>query len=150
MSKRPSTRPLSFIPFCAPLLVAEPPGGDGWIHEIKHDGYRSQLVVDGRSVCCFTRNGYDWSERYQPMIVAGAMLDCESAIIDGEMIVQGEDGRSDFEALAGAIRRAPRRLVFFAFDLLHLDGNDLRKRPLLERRALLRDAAGQRALANPA
>ncbi len=133
------SRTLSFVPFCAPTLVPQAPAGDGWIHEIKHDGYRCQIVIQGTSVRVFTRNGYDWTERYQPVAIAGAMLDCESAIIDGEMIVQDEQGRSDFEALAAAIRRAPARLVFFAFDLLHLDGQDLRKRPLLERRARLRD-----------
>jgi len=119
--------------------VTKPPASDRWIHEIKYDGYRSQLIIAGQDVCIFTRNGNDWTERYRPVAIAGAMLDCASAIIDGEMIVQGEDGRSDFEALAAAIWRAPRRLVFFAFDLLFLNGEDLRRMPLLERRTLLRE-----------
>lgn len=139
MSKRTASPPLSFIEPCQPLLVAEPPAGDRWIHEIKHDGYRTMLLVDREQARAFTRNGYDWTERYKPVIVAAALINARTAIIDGEMIVQAEDGRSDFEALAGAIRRAPARLVFFAFDLLHLDGEDLRKFPLIERRALLRE-----------
>ena len=130
---------LSFIEPCSPILVAEPPGGERWIHEIKHDGFRTQLIISGREVKAFTRNGYDWSERYRPVIVAGAMLECHSAIIDGEMIVQREDGTSDFEALSAIIRRAPKRLLFYAFDLLHLNGQDLRDLPLLERRELLRE-----------
>lgn len=139
MSKRPEYQPLFFVPPCQPTLVAEPPKGGGWIHEIKHDGYRTQLVIEPEQVRAFTKNGHDWTARYQPVIVAAAGLDVGTAIIDGEMIVQGKDGRSDFDALGAAIRRAPARLVFYAFDLLHLNGQDLTRLPLVERRALLRE-----------
>ena len=109
---------------------------------------RSSSSTAARSAV-FTRNGYDWSERYQPVIVAGAMLNCDRAIIDGEMIVQDENGRSDFGALAGAIRRAPKRLVFFAFDLLHLDGKDFRPETTLESRSALSKRAYRRASSDP-
>ena len=72
------------------------------------------------------------------MVEACGKLACKTAVIDGEMVVQDEHGITDFHALRSAIYTAPHRLVFFAFDLLHLDGQDLRGQPLMERRALLR------------
>jgi bifunctional non-homologous end joining protein LigD len=72
------------------------------------------------------------------VVEAAAKLSCQAAILDGEIIVQDENGLSDFDALRSAIHKAPRRIVFFAFDLLHLDGRDLRRTPLMERRAALR------------
>ena len=81
----------------------------------------------------------DWSESYAPVCEAARGLKCRSAIIDGEMIVQDETGRSSFSALRAAIRTAPERLAYYAFDLLHLDGADLRDRTLEDRRLLLQD-----------
>jgi len=72
--KRATPTNLSFIEPCSPILIAEPPTGERWIHEIKHDGFRTQLIISDREVRAFTRNGYDWTERYKPVIVAGAML----------------------------------------------------------------------------
>jgi bifunctional non-homologous end joining protein LigD len=85
----------------------------------------------------FTRGGYDWTDRYQPVSKACGSLASRSALIDGEIIVEDEDGVSEFDALQSAIRYQPHRLVFFAFDLLHLDGEDLRRKPLIDRRAKL-------------
>src|SRR6478736_4705706 len=82
--------------------VEQPPEGKHWIHEIK-------------------RNGYDWTDRYPSIVRAVANLRCQSAIIDGEAIVQGENGVSDFEALSSAMRRQPSSIILYAFDLLHLD-----------------------------
>ena len=76
--------------------VDKPPEGKHWIHEIKHDGYRSQVVIEGGQVRIFSRNGYDWSDRYPSIVRAAANLPCQSAIIDGEAIVQDGDGASDF------------------------------------------------------
>jgi bifunctional non-homologous end joining protein LigD len=118
--------------------VDEPPEGKHWIHEIKHDGYRSQLVIERGQVRVFSRNGHDWSDRYPSIVRAAASLRCKSAIIDGEAIVQDDDGRSDFESLQSAIRVRPHRIILYAFDLLHLNGKDLRQQTLLERRALLK------------
>lgn len=128
--------------FLAPLLpsaVDEPPRGEEWLHEIKYDGYRTLLIVDPQGVRAFSRRAVDWSDSYGPVCEAARELGCRSAIIDGEMIVQDETGRSDFGALRSAIRVSPDRLVFYAFDLLHLDGSDLRDRPIEDRRLLLRD-----------
>ena len=133
---------LGFIEPQIPTLTDQPPDGDGWIHEIKHDGYRL-LVLDGRSVRAFTRNGHDWSDRYPGILAAAARLGCRSAVLDGEVIVQAARGASDFEALQQAIRRRPHSLIFYAFDILHLDGNDLRRLPLIDRRAKLKKLIGE-------
>jgi bifunctional non-homologous end joining protein LigD len=119
-------------------LVDHPPRGEEWIHEVKHDGYRTQLVVDKGAVRAYTRNGFDWrSERYPGIVHAAAKLRCRSSIIDGELLVQDAQGVSDFEALMSAMRWEPR-LLFYAFDWLHLDGKDLRASPLVKRRAKLK------------
>ena len=138
-----------FIQPLAPTLVAEPPEGDAWIHEIKHDGYRTMLVIDRGKTTAYTRNGHDWTDRYSRIVQAAEKLACRSAVIDGELVIQDADGRSDFEGLRAAIAREPHRLILFAFDLLHLDGEDLRQRPLIERRALLRKLIGRKATRSP-
>jgi bifunctional non-homologous end joining protein LigD len=127
----------AFIAPQIPMLAAEPPHGQGWIHEIKHDGFRALLRIDRGKAQALTRNGYDWSDKYQRIVEACAKLTCGSVLIDGEVIVQNEKGVSDFAALRAAIEREPHRLVFLAFDLLFLNGQDLRRAPLLERRARL-------------
>ena len=82
------------------------------------------LIIERRKARAYTRNGFDWTERYPSIIKAAAQLGCRSAIIDGEVIVQDEHGVSDFEALKSAIRWRPQSLIFCAFDLLHLNGKD--------------------------
>jgi len=114
-----------------------PPAGPNWIHEIKHDGFRTLLRIDRGEVRAFTRGGLDWSDKYGRVIDACSKLKCQSALIDGEIIVQDKNGLSDFAALRAAIEGAPHRLVMFAFDLLFLDGQDLRRLPLIERREKL-------------
>jgi bifunctional non-homologous end joining protein LigD len=119
--------------------VPEPPSGDGWIHEIKHDGYRTLLVIDGGKVRAFSRHGRDWTGPYRRVVEACTRLSCKSALLDGEIVVQDENGLSDFDPLRSAIHKAPHRIVFFGFDLLHLDGQDLRRTTLMERRTALRE-----------
>ena len=133
----PLSRPPKFIAPQVPMLSAEPPEGDGWIHEIKHDGFRTLLRIDRSDIRAFTRGGHDWSDKYGRVIDACRKLGCRSALIDREIIVQDENGLSDFAALRAAIEGASHRLVMFAFDLLWL-GNDLRRLPLIERREKLR------------
>jgi bifunctional non-homologous end joining protein LigD len=125
--------------------VDQPPTGKHWIHEIKHDGYRSQVVIERGQARVFSRNGHDWSDRYPGIVRAAAGLRCKSAIIDGEAIVQDGDGRSNFESLQSAIRVRPYSIVLYGFDLLHLDGKDLRQQTLSERRALLKCLIGDDA-----
>ena len=107
--------------------VDQPPEGKHWIHEIKHDGYRCQVLLERGQARVFTRNGYDWSDRYPSIVRAAANLRCQSAIIDGEAIVQDGNGASDFEALSSAMRRRPHSIILYAFDLMHLNGKDLRQ-----------------------
>jgi bifunctional non-homologous end joining protein LigD len=129
---------LRFIEPQLPTLVSAPPQGRRWIHEIKHDGYRSQILIESGRVRILTRNGFDWSDRYPGIVGAAERLRCHSAIIDGEAIVQDGHGISDFNAMRSAMRWQPGRLMLYAFDLLHLDGQDLRFRSLEERRDRLR------------
>jgi len=135
--------PLKFIPTMQPKLVDLPPAGGDWLHEIKYDGYRIQLHIDGGNVTTFTRNGYDWTSKFGPIAKAAKGIPARQAIIDGEICVQDERGVTDFSALPSAIKSRPHDLVYFAFDFLWLDGEDLRPAPLEERRARLRMLVGQ-------
>ncbi|MER8862548.1 non-homologous end-joining DNA ligase [Mesorhizobium sp. M0751] len=138
MLAEPAVGRLSFIQFQMPTLVEKPPKGGGWIHEIKYDGYRTQLVIQPGAVQAFTRNGFDWTDRYSPIVRAAAELKAKRAIIDGEATVFGTTGHPDFQALRRELGKAEStKLVFHAFDLLHLDGKDLRQLPLLERKKAL-------------
>jgi len=91
---------LGFIPPQLPNLTDQPPEGEAWIHEVKHDGYRTIRMVERGSVRAYTRNGLDWSERYPGIVAAASRLPCRAAILDGEVIVQDRRGASDFEAPA--------------------------------------------------
>ncbi|WP_367118909.1 RNA ligase family protein [Mesorhizobium sp.] len=128
---------LAFIPPMLPTLVAKPPEGDDWIHEVKLDGYRSQIVINGPDVRIYTRRGLDWSEKYRDLVEAAKALNVETAIIDGETIVTNDAGLPDFAALRRAITRRQHDLYFVAFDLLHLNGHDLRDLGIEERREIL-------------
>ena len=128
---------VEFIAPMMPSLVDAPPEGGEWIHEIKYDGYRTEIAVNGSASKAFTRNGHDWTERYETVMRSARALRCQSALIDGEMCVQNERGVTDFGGLRKAIKGAPHRLVLFAFDLLTLNGRDLRGEPLIERRKRL-------------
>src|SRR5262245_37948122 len=130
---------LEFIKPQLATSVDHPLPRAGWIHEVKHDGYRILIIIEHGKARAYTRNGFDWTERYPGITKAAAKLECRSAIIDGEVIVQDERGVSDFDALKSAIRWHPQSLIFCAFDLLHFNAKDFCDRPLLERRAKLRD-----------
>ena len=130
---------LAFVEPMMPTLVDNPPEGEDWTHEVKFDGYRSQIVIDDAGTRIFTRNGHDWTAKYRPLVEATKRLDVESAIIDGEVIVTNAAGLSDFGALRSAIMKRPQDLYFVAFDLLHLNGHDLRRMGCEERRHILAD-----------
>ena len=130
----------AFFKFIEPQLaspVDQPPEGKHWIHEIKHDGYRCQVLLERGQARVFTRNGHDWSDRYPSIVRAAANLPCQSAIIDGEAIVQDGNGVSDFEALSSAMRWQADSIIVYAFDLMHLNGKDLRQQTLSVRRSIL-------------
>ncbi len=120
---------------CLPTRGTKVPAGPEWLHEIKHDGYRLIVVRDGARVRLFTRNGHDWTKRY-PLIVEAALRNRQTSfVIDGEAVLLGVDGVSDFNALHS--RRHDDEVQLYAFDVLALDGDDLRNLPLHLRMARL-------------
>ncbi|WP_244619900.1 RNA ligase family protein [Mesorhizobium sp. NFR06] len=127
---------LEFIPPQIPTLVEQPPGDEGWVHEVNLDGYRTQIIVDKDGVRLYSKNGRDWTTKYWPIALA-AELPCRAAILDGEVIVPGEKGAPDCPVLEAAIWNEPSQLVFVAFDILHLDGRNLASLPLLRRKQAL-------------
>jgi bifunctional non-homologous end joining protein LigD len=131
-----------FPGFVEPTLassIERAPTGERWIHEVKFDGYRVQLHLANAAIKLFTRRGHDWTHRFKKIASDAWHIKAGSAIIDGEVIVPDEKtGVSDFSVLQNELRGTSNRLVLYAFDLLYLDGFDLRKAPLHERKALLR------------
>jgi bifunctional non-homologous end joining protein LigD len=121
-------------------LVDAAPEGDQWLHEIKYDGYRMHARLDRGVVKLLTRTGLDWTSKYPPIAKAGAALDARQAYLDGELCGVGPDGITSFSMiqLASDADNAAG-FVFFLFDLLHLDGEDLAAWPLIERKARLRE-----------
>jgi bifunctional non-homologous end joining protein LigD len=125
--------------FIAPQLCRladKPPGGPGWVHEIKFDGYRMQMHAGRGGVRLLTRNGLDWSERFPALVKAGSSLD--PGIVDGELVALDAEGAPDFAALQAALSQGRTdHLIFFAFDLLYEGAENLRPLPLEERKARL-------------
>jgi bifunctional non-homologous end joining protein LigD len=136
---------LAFIKPCLAQEASTPPSGAQWVHEIKFDGIRVQALLAGRTVSLLTRNGLDWTDRLGLVVRELAELKVQNAIIDGEAIVANKSGVADFHGLQCEMRKGARaRIVLMAFDLLHLNGVDMRKRPLLDRKSSLRDILGER------
>ena len=114
------------------------PSGDRWIHEIKFDGYRVQVHLANEAVKVFTRRGNDWTNRFQKIADDAWHISAGSAIIDGEVVVPAADGTTDFSVLQNELKGKSTKIVLVAFDLLYLNGYDLRKLPLIERKAHLK------------
>lgn len=129
--RNPSTS--GFIEPCQPSPCPAPPSGDGWLHEIKHDGYRMMVARDGDRVRLYTRNGHDWADRFPAVVAAAIALKPTRFVIDGEVVVCGPDGRAMFNLLRTGSRRKPEA-VLFAFDLLIINDEDLRGRPIETRK----------------
>ncbi|MFW6323786.1 MAG: DNA ligase D [Desulfovibrionales bacterium] len=120
------------------MLGEAPPEGDEWVHEIKHDGYRIIAYVEGEGVRLVSRNRKDWTERFPAIARALPALPVEAAVLDGEVVVQQPDGTSDFQSLQNLLQGTGRgMLLYYVFDLLYLDGFDLRGAPLIARKDLL-------------
>jgi bifunctional non-homologous end joining protein LigD len=128
-----------FIEPSLATLTKKPPEGEAWLHEIKFDGYRLQARIEAGKVRLSTRTGLDWTERFGPDIPATlAALPVKTALIDGELVVENGQGASDFSALQADLTAGRGdRFRFYVFDLLHLDGKNLRDLPLSERKASL-------------
>jgi bifunctional non-homologous end joining protein LigD len=127
-----------FIKPCKPMLARRVPVGRVWQYEIKHDGYRAQVHLFEGQVRVFTKSGHDWTERMPGIVAALEQLEVASAVIDGEAVMEDAAGATDFFALHAALaRKSAPGAILYAFDLLELNGTDLRTRPLAERRATL-------------
>jgi bifunctional non-homologous end joining protein LigD len=134
-------RPSGFIEPCQPSKTTRPPSGPLWVHEIKHDGYRVMVRRDGARVRCFTRNGHDWADRFPAIVEAASRIQASSFLIDGEAVIARDDGTPDFHALRSKHRG--HEAVLFAFDLIELEGDDLRDLPLIERKRRLARLIGK-------
>jgi bifunctional non-homologous end joining protein LigD len=133
--------PSGFIQPCLPSASDRPRTGPEWVREIKHDGYRLMARRAGQRVRLFTRRGYDWSDRYPRIVRAMRALKATSALIDGEAVWCGPDGAADFNKLHS--RAHDDQVFMYAFDLLELDGEDLRARPLEERKVIFARLIGR-------
>ncbi len=142
----PEVDPPRFVQPELATLVKEAPQGDEWLHEIKLDGYRAISTIERGSVKMYSRNGKDWTDRYRAIAAELARLPVESAVLDGEVAVRLPDGRTSFQELQNALGEerggggagGDSRLLYYAFDLLHLDGYDLTKAAIEDRKDLLR------------
>ena len=135
-------------PFQPCIPGTKVPSGADWLHEIKHDGYRLIVQREGKRVRLFTRNGHDWSDRY-PLITEAALRNRNTSfVVDGEAVLLGVDGSSDFDGLHS--RKHDDEVQFYAFDMLVSDGDDLRKLPLTMRKTnLARRVTSSRAISGP-
>ena len=128
----------SFVSPCLATLSDKPPDSGNWVHEIKFDGYRIQARLDRDKVKLFTRKGLDWTKKFPAVASAVAKLPVRSALIDGEVVVEDADGISSFSLLQQDLKDSrDDRMVFYVFDLLHLDGSDLKQLPLTARKNAL-------------
>ncbi len=128
----------SFVEPCLATLSEKAPDSDNWIHEIKFDGYRIQARLDQGKVKLLTRKGLDWTKKFPTVAAAIAKLPARTALIDGELVSEGADGVSSFSLLQQDLKAGRHdRMVFYLFDLMHLDGNDLKPLPLQARKAAL-------------
>ena len=124
---RPQGAPLpDFVPPSLATLRPTAPSGEGWVHEIKFDGYRIQARLDRGKVRLLTRKGLDWTGKFPNVAAAVAKLPARTALIDGEVVIEDAGGVSSFSGLQAALKAGERkRFVYYVFDLLHLDGRDL-------------------------
>jgi bifunctional non-homologous end joining protein LigD len=139
----------NFPGFIAPALassIERVPSGERWVHEIKFDGYRVQLHIANESVRMFTRSGHDWTNRFKKIANEAFLISAGSTIIDGEVVVPAADGTTDFSVLQNQLKGKSDKLVMVAFDLLYLNGYDLRKMPLVARKALLKKLIANTAI----
>ena len=127
--------PHGFVPPCLPTKAVEPPSGEAWLHEIKHDGYRVIARKDGYRVRLHSRPGNDLTQRFPLIVETLARLRSRSCIIDGEAVACDDNGMPSFDRIR--YRRHDASVFLYAFDLIELNGDDLRREPLNTRKATL-------------
>jgi bifunctional non-homologous end joining protein LigD len=135
MPKKPS-KP-TFIEPMAALKVAQLPDGDAWLYEVKWDGYRMLVIKDGKAVRLLSRNNKEHTASYPSIVAAAVGIKAKQAVIDGELVALDETGRPSFQALQNRSSHIEERIKFYAFDLIHLDGQTLTQEPIERRRSLL-------------
>ena len=124
-------------------LVKEPPSGDEWLHELKFDGYRMLCRIDRGRVTVWSRNGKDWTEKFQNVVEAVRSLKATSAMLDGEIVIVDVQGRSSFQKLQRGMGKATTTgFAYEVFDLIYLDGFSLTHTPLKHRKELLKNLVG--------
>jgi bifunctional non-homologous end joining protein LigD len=124
-------------------LVKEPPSGDEWLHELKFDGYRMLCRLDRGRVTVWSRNGKDWTEKFQNVVEAVKSLKATSAMLDGEIVIVDAQGRSSFQKLQRAMGKTTTSgFAYEVFDLMYLDGYSLTQTPLKHRKELLKNLVG--------
>jgi bifunctional non-homologous end joining protein LigD len=131
----------AFRAFIEPALassIEKVPSGSRWVHEIKFDGYRVQVHLVNEAIKIFTRRGHDWTHRFKKVADDAWHIKAGSAIIDGEIIVPAADGTTDFSVLQNELKGSSKKIALVAFDLLNLNGRDIRKEPLIRRKAELK------------
>jgi bifunctional non-homologous end joining protein LigD len=133
----PPATPPAFVQPALATLVDRLPSGDDWVYELKLDGYRLLAAVAGDAVRLYTRNRQDWTHRFPGLVQALQSLQLDRALLDGEVVVVTDDGRPSFAALQRSLRSGGAAPSYFAFDLLKVGGENLRQRPLLERKSML-------------
>jgi bifunctional non-homologous end joining protein LigD len=127
-----------FVPPQLATLRDAAPAGDRWLFEIKHDGYRAQLHLRDGEATIYTRGGHDWTRRFASVAADGVRMAAHEAVLDGEIVVAGQNGVSNFSAMQADLAAGRvDRFRFYAFDLLHLDGLDLRSAALEARKRVL-------------
>ena len=138
LQSAPKTALPAFVAPCLATLADKAPDSNNWVHEIKFDGYRIQARLDRGKVKLLTRKGLDWTKNFPTVAAAIAKLPASTALIDGELVAEGPDGRSSFSLLQQDLKASRHdRMAFYAFDLLHLDGADLKPLPLVTRKEAL-------------
>ncbi len=147
-SRAKSGKVPAFRPVQLATLVDTVPAGDGWLFEMKYDGYRCLAAIDGESVRLYTRNGLDWTTQFGALVEPLQKLNLGSALIDGEICAFDSKGRTDFTTLKTVLSDGGR-LEYFVFDLLELDGKDLTDKPLSERKLVLEKLLGKSARKDP-
>jgi len=131
------SRFLHFVEPCSPIRAKEPPAGDAWLHEPKLDGYRLQVVKDGRQVRLYSRRGNDWTYRLPVLAEALMAIPAPAVILDAELCLPGADWAPNFYGLEAAIDERQQDLAVCAFDMLHKDGTDMCSWPLTQRKQVL-------------
>lgn len=143
LSKLPKENQPAFVAPQLALQALSPPAGEGWLHELKLDGYRMQARKDGSGVQMLTRKGLDWTHRVRAVANEVAKLAVDKVTLDGEVVVLAADGTTNFADLQASFQDGAKNvLTYFCFDLLHMDGRNVRELPLKQRKRILGDVLG--------